>query len=69
MGLGPSGEQPSVVDAELRVHGVQGLRVCDVSVFPEIIGLRTMTPSVIVTEKCTDIDRQAVLAEGYVVPP
>ena len=46
------GERPSVVDAELRVHGVRGLRVCDASVFPEIIGSHTMAPVVAVAEKC-----------------
>ena len=52
MGAEAHGPRRSVVDTELRVHGVQGLRVCDASVFPEIIGSHTMAPAVVVAEKC-----------------
>ena len=38
----------SVVDADLRVHGVGGLRVCDASVFPTLIGGNTNAPSILV---------------------
>lgn len=55
MGSSAHGERPSVVDQELRVHGVRGLRVCDTSVFPEIIGSHTMAPAVVVAEKCADL--------------
>ncbi|KAH9926550.1 alcohol oxidase [Epithele typhae] len=49
----------AVVDTALRVHGVQGLRVCDASVFPEIIGSHTMAPTVAVAEKCADLVKAA----------
>ncbi|KAI1795254.1 alcohol oxidase [Ganoderma leucocontextum] len=52
MGSDTHGARQSVVDTELKVHGVQGLRVCDASVFPEIIGSHTMAPAVVVAEKC-----------------
>ncbi|OSD05203.1 GMC oxidoreductase [Trametes coccinea BRFM310] len=55
MGQAGDSEHPAVVDSELRVHGVQGLRVCDASVFPEIIGGHTMAPVVMVAEKCADL--------------
>jgi hypothetical protein len=38
-------ETGGVVDAELRVHGVQGLRVCDASIFPSIISGHTVSSS------------------------
>lgn len=38
----------AVVDADLRVHGLQGLRVCDASVFPTLIGGNTNAPSILV---------------------
>lgn len=51
--------RPGVVDDELRVHGVLGLRVCDTSVFPEILGAHTMAPAVVVAEKCADLIKRA----------
>ncbi|KAI0752883.1 alcohol oxidase [Daedaleopsis nitida] len=60
MGIAVDGERPSVVDAELKVHGVRGLRVCDTSVFPEIIASHTMAPAVVVAEKCAALMKSAL---------
>ena len=38
----------SVVDSHLRVHGVEGLRVCDASVFPNLIAGNTNAPAMMV---------------------
>jgi choline dehydrogenase len=38
----------SVVGPDLRVHGVEGLSVCDASVFPTLIGGNTNAPSILV---------------------
>ena len=37
----------SVVDSKLRVHGIEGLRVCDASSFPTLIGGNTNAPAVL----------------------
>ena len=48
--MGPNAAD-SVVDARLRVHGLQGLRVIDSSIFPTIPGGNTTAPSYMVGEK------------------
>ena len=44
-----------VVDAALRVHGVQGLRVIDASVFPNITSANTHGPTVMLAYKAADL--------------
>ncbi|KAF7956579.1 hypothetical protein EAE96_003913 [Botrytis aclada] len=48
-------ESPGVVDDQLKVHGVKGLRVCDTSIFPQIISHHLQAPVVMVAEKCADL--------------
>jgi choline dehydrogenase len=43
------------VDAELRVHGVEGLRVADASVMPRITSGNTHAPTVMIAERCADL--------------
>ncbi|MBG6214931.1 MAG: GMC family oxidoreductase N-terminal domain-containing protein [Cryobacterium sp.] len=50
----------SVVDPELRVRGVQGLRIADASIMPEIIRGHTNAPSIIIGEKAADLLRASV---------
>ncbi|MBE9372876.1 GMC family oxidoreductase N-terminal domain-containing protein [Saccharopolyspora sp. HNM0983] len=50
-------ERDGVVDHELRVHGVSGLRVADASVFPTIPHGNTHAPSVLAGEKVADLIR------------
>jgi choline dehydrogenase len=47
--------QTSVVGADLRVHGLQGLRVCDASVFPNLIAGNTNAPAIMVGWKGAEI--------------
>jgi choline dehydrogenase len=52
MGSDPS---TSVVDARLRVHGMQKLRVIDASVFPAVTSGNTNAPTIMVAEKGADM--------------
>lgn len=48
-------DDQAVVDDELRVHGVEGLRVVDASVMPEIIGGTTNAPTIMIAERAADL--------------
>jgi choline dehydrogenase-like flavoprotein len=47
--------EDAVVDSQLRVHGIQGLRVVDASVMPVIPGGNTNAPTIMVAEKAADM--------------
>jgi choline dehydrogenase-like flavoprotein len=49
--MGPASDPMAVVDAELRVHGVAGLRVADASIMPDIIGGNTSAPAMMIGER------------------
>jgi choline dehydrogenase len=55
--MGPSTDPTAVVDAQLRVHGLQGLRVADASIMPTLIGGNTNAPSIMIGEKCAELIR------------
>ncbi|MBC7676188.1 MAG: alanine-phosphoribitol ligase, partial [Rhodoferax sp.] len=47
----------AVVDPMLRVRGVDGLRICDSSVMPSLIGSNTNAPTIMIGEKAADLIR------------
>lgn len=51
-------DDASVVDPQLRVRGIDGLRVADASVMPSIIRGHTHAPSVLIGEKAADLIRE-----------
>jgi len=48
-------DERAVVDAELRVHGLRGLRVADASIMPQIVGANTNAATIMIAEKASDL--------------
>jgi choline dehydrogenase-like flavoprotein len=51
--MGPPGD--TVVDHELKVHGLEGLRIADASIYPRLVGANTNASVVAIAEKAADM--------------
>jgi choline dehydrogenase len=61
--MGPDARN-DVVDSNLRVHGIEGLRVIDASVFPSLTSGNTNAPTIMVAEKGADIVLRSALSNA-----
>lgn len=52
--MGADGDRMAVLDARLRVRGVEGLRVCDMSAVPNINAGNTNAPAMMLGDRCAD---------------
>jgi choline dehydrogenase-like flavoprotein len=55
--MGTASDSNAVVDGELRIFGIDGLRVVDASVMPDLVGGNINAPVIMIAEKAADLIR------------
>jgi choline dehydrogenase len=59
--MGATDDQMAVIDPQMQVRGLQGLRVVDSSIFPTVPNGNLNGPTIMVAERAADIIKQQVL--------
>ncbi|KZC06464.1 Glucose dehydrogenase [acceptor] [Dufourea novaeangliae] len=62
--MGPASDYMAVVDPELRVHGIRGLRVADTSIMPQVTSSNTAAPAIMIGERAAAFIKSAWGAGG-----
>ena len=52
--MGPPGDMMAVLDSRMRVRGIDGLRVCDLSAMPNINAGNTAAPAMMLGSRCAE---------------
>ena len=65
--MGPASNPLSVVDDQLNVHGLQGLRVVDASIMPRMISANLNASTLMIADKASDLIRGAAPPEPAVL--
>ena len=66
--MGPSSDAGAVVDDQLRVHGIEGLRVVDASIMPTMLSANLNAATMMIAEKASDVILGRPAAEPVIVP-
>jgi choline dehydrogenase len=66
--MGPSTDKVAVVDDQLRVYGLQGLRVVDASIMPTMISANLNASTMMIADKASDLILGKTAPEPIVVP-
>jgi choline dehydrogenase len=64
--MGPADAKWAVVDDQLRVHGLQGLRVVDASIMPRMISANLNASTLMIADKASDMIRGKTAPSGEV---